>query len=112
VLITGGGDSNSPGGIASAEIFHAATGVFEPLAPMHSARIEQTTTVLRDGRVLIAGGRGDSVTASAEIFDPATKKFTVTVPCWSPATSTPRDCSPTAAYLSPAVQTIVIGAAR
>jgi hypothetical protein len=77
-IITGGGASSDPGGIASAEIFHAATGVFEPLAPMHSARIEQTTTVLRDGRALIAGGRADNVTASAEIFDPSTKKFTVT----------------------------------
>jgi hypothetical protein len=28
--------------------------------------------------VLIAGGRGDTVTASSEIFDPATKKFTLT----------------------------------
>ena len=77
VLITGG-DTDGPGGVASAEIFHAATGVFEPLGPMHSARIEQTTTVLCDGRVLIAGGRGDTVTATAEIFDSTTKKFTVT----------------------------------
>jgi hypothetical protein len=33
---------------------------------------------LDDGRVLIAGGRGGSVTASAEIYDPATKKFSLT----------------------------------
>jgi hypothetical protein len=79
VLITGGGGVNyGSRGIASAEIFQSTTGVFEPLGSMHSARIEQTTTVLRDGRVLIAGGRAYSVTASAEIFDPATKKFTVT----------------------------------
>jgi hypothetical protein len=78
VLITGGAAASGPGGLASAEIFHAATGVFEPLSRMHSARVEQTMTVLPDGRVLIAGGRGGTVTASAEIFDPATKKFTVT----------------------------------
>jgi len=45
---------------------------------MHSARIAQTATLLRDGRVLVAGGRGDSVTASAELYDPKTKQFVPT----------------------------------
>jgi hypothetical protein len=45
---------------------------------MHFARISQTATLMSDGRVLIAGGRGDSVTAAAEINDPATEQFTVT----------------------------------
>jgi hypothetical protein len=34
--------------------------------------------VLNDGRVLIVGGRGDTVTASADLYDPTTKQFTVT----------------------------------
>jgi hypothetical protein len=45
---------------------------------MHSARIAQTATVLNDGRVLIVGGRAETVTASAELYDPATKQFIVT----------------------------------
>ena len=34
--------------------------------------------MLRDGRVLIVGGRGDKVNAAAEIFDPKTSRFTET----------------------------------
>jgi hypothetical protein len=45
---------------------------------MHSARISQTATVLNDCCVLIVGGRGDTVTASAELYDPTTKQFIVT----------------------------------
>ncbi|MFI5098118.1 MAG: Kelch repeat-containing protein [Candidatus Acidiferrales bacterium] len=78
VLITGGADHDAPGGVASAEIFRAVDFIFEPVGTMHFARIAQTTTALRDGRVLIAGGRGDAVTASTELYDPATRKFTLT----------------------------------
>ena len=34
--------------------------------------------MLHDGRVLIAGGRGDTVTATAELYDPKTKQFVPT----------------------------------
>jgi hypothetical protein len=79
VLITGGADrGDTPGGISSAEIFHATNLKFEAVSRMHFARIAQTSTLLSDGRVLIAGGRGDIVTSSAEIYDPQTKSFTIT----------------------------------
>jgi hypothetical protein len=78
VLIAGGSDHDAPGGIRSAEIFRAATMTFEPVGPMHYARIGHTATLLNDGRVLIAGGRGDDVTASAELYDPKTKQFVPT----------------------------------
>jgi len=78
VLITGGADHDSPGGIAAAELFRAATMTFEPVAPMHFARVSQTATLLSDGRVLVAGGRGDKVNSIAEIFDPKTGRFTET----------------------------------
>jgi hypothetical protein len=53
-------------------------GSVRPGAPMLDPRSCHTATLLQDGRVLIAGGRGDSVTASAEIYDPATGKFSLT----------------------------------
>ena len=77
VLITGGADHDTPGGVLSAELFHA-TQTFEAINPMHYGRISHTATRLADGRVLIAGGRGATVTASAELFDPNTKSFAVT----------------------------------
>jgi hypothetical protein len=80
VLITGGEDHDSPGGMATAELYHAASGKFESIPSMHFGRIAHTTTVLNNGHVLVAGGMGekDGVVASAEIYDPSTKTFTVT----------------------------------
>ena len=78
VLISGGADHDSPGGVASAEIFRASTMKFEAIAPMHFARVAHTATLLADGRVLIVGGRGEKVNASAEVFDPKTLRFTET----------------------------------
>lgn len=78
VLITGGADHDSPGGVASAEIFRAATMKFEAVGRMHEARVAHTATLLNDGRVLIAGGRGEKVNATAEIYDPQTRRFTET----------------------------------
>jgi hypothetical protein len=75
VLITGGADHDSPGGIASAEIFRVSDMSFHKLSPMHLARVAHTATLLRDGRVLVVGGRGDKVQATAEVFDPKTQLF-------------------------------------
>jgi Galactose oxidase, central domain/Kelch motif len=78
VLIAGGADRDTPGGISSAEVFHAASMMFQAVGPMHFARISHTSTLLNNGRVLIVGGRGERVNASAEIYDPKTGRFTET----------------------------------
>jgi hypothetical protein len=79
VLISGGADHDGPGGtLASAEIFHAATLSFQATGDMHHARVSQTATLLMNGKVLVAGGKGDSLTASAELYDPKTGTFTET----------------------------------
>ena len=65
-------------------------------APMHEPRADPTVVPLADGRVLVAGGFGDSCTprvafgyscaplASAEIFDPATGAWSPTAPMPEP----------------------------
>ena len=78
VLVTGGADHDSPGGVASAEIFDASKLTFHAISPMHFARISHTATLLKDGRVLIVGGRGDRLNESAELYDPKTGRFELT----------------------------------
>jgi len=79
VLIAGGQDHDSVDAIlASAEVFHAATKTFQSVGSMHAGRIAHTATLLSDGRVLVAGGRGEKLNASAEIYDPKTSRFTET----------------------------------
>jgi hypothetical protein len=82
VLITGGGaDTDGAGSsITNAEIFDAVTLKFRATGAMHYARIAHTATLLADGRVLIAGGRGSQVNASTEIYDPKSGTFRETGP--------------------------------
>ena len=51
--------------------------VFTPTGSLAVARLEQTATLLADGRVLVVGGTGDAsgFLASAEIWDPAAETF-------------------------------------
>ena len=85
VLIVGGGldvtDAMIQGAYASAEIYDPTSGTFKATGSMQTARGDHTATLLSDGRVLIAGGSGDSGQgnrAQAEIYDPSTGKFSVT----------------------------------
>ena len=55
----------------------ASTGSVVPAAAMHDRRADHTATMLKDGRVLIAGGMVENgvFLNSAELFDPATGRF-------------------------------------
>lgn len=61
----------------------AASSLFTPTGSLNVARISERTTVLANGKVLISGGISSFpvpfiFTASSEIYDPLTHKFTVT----------------------------------
>jgi WD40 repeat protein len=77
VLIAGGSGDNT------AELYDPKTGTFGETGPMNVVRtLGATATLLPDGRVLIAGGSDNSIDlkplASAELYDPATGKFSPT----------------------------------
>src|SRR6201994_2200406 len=77
LLITGGDDGS--GAVANADIYDTS-GNFLAAAPMNAARSQHTATVLPDGTVLVAGGvgsRGASI-SSAEVYNPATNKWSTT----------------------------------
>ena len=84
VLVTGGLDSNGKM-MSSAELYDPATGTFSETGSMNETRTNHSATLLPDGRVLIlAGGIADFgnepniVRSTAELYDPATGKFTMT----------------------------------
>ena len=58
-------------------------GTWSALAPMHFTRLYYASAVLKDGRVLVAGGEysnGGSETNKAEIYDPALDSWTEITP--------------------------------
>lgn len=90
ILITGGIQLIGRGFGASpnTEVFNPATNLFDAGERMTDGRWLHTATLLKDGKVLIAGGRNNNCTEncliyalnSAEIYDPATGHYTATGP--------------------------------
>jgi len=84
VLMVGGIGPISPTAhdvLASAELFDPHTGKWAATGSLITARAQRATiAVLRDGRVLIAGGDGpgDPMLASAEMYDPTSGTWTAT----------------------------------
>jgi hypothetical protein len=81
VLISAGVDGGM-NALSSAEIYDPTTGLFSPTGAMNDPHgAGHTATVLKDGRVFIAGGGSgrypsQTIYGTAELYNPATGKFT------------------------------------
>lgn len=63
---------------ATVELYDADSGTWQLGIPMIVPRYDHTATVLADGRLLVAGGRGAFFTPSAEIYDPVDRSWSLT----------------------------------
>jgi uncharacterized delta-60 repeat protein len=79
VLVAGGGGSplDPLPQTAEAELLSSPTGRWTVTGELKTRRDGHTTTLLPNGRVLVAGGKG-AAGSSAEVFDPATGRWMVT----------------------------------
>ena len=85
ILLAGGYDSNTYAATATAELYDLATRQFSATGTMTAARVNHTATLLKNGKVLIAGGaanndplREGGILNSSELYDPATGAFRAT----------------------------------
>jgi hypothetical protein len=83
VLIAGGYTNTVDAPLATAELYDPAKGTFSPTGDMSIGRASHAAVLLANGKVLMAGGYSGTgasygTLASAELYDPATGKFTPT----------------------------------
>ncbi|WP_375768525.1 kelch-like protein [Archangium gephyra] len=86
VLVAGGSiDGRGTTNINAAEVYDPASGSWSATAPMASARVGHTATLLPNGKVLVLGGYdGSSHLASAELYDPASGTWSAAASMASP----------------------------
>ncbi|WP_223763376.1 kelch repeat-containing protein [Corallococcus sp. AS-1-6] len=85
VLVVGGsstGDSSAVSPTKTTELYTVASNIWSPGGNLRTARMAHTATLLRNGNVLVVGGRGPTGGAldSAEIYDVAANQWTEVSP--------------------------------
>jgi N-acetylneuraminic acid mutarotase len=89
VLVAGGINNSIPGynPLNSVELYDPSAGSWSSIGNLNTARYGHTATLLKNGKLLVAGGfscsdgpfgRGCFLLNSAELYDPATETFSVT----------------------------------
>lgn len=80
VLVTGGIKFPSPlSGLVDSALYDLTAGTLTVVGPMQDGRHSHSTTLLADGRVLVAGGYGGTPPATwrtAELYAPGARTFT------------------------------------
>jgi len=80
VLVTGGFGNNPK----SAEIYNPTDNLWYPAGALNESRALHTSTLLRNGKVLIIGGyNGTNALSTIEIFNPAVFSFSTPQTSWS-----------------------------
>src|SRR5579875_1369686 len=79
-VLVAGGESASGQALAAAEVYSETTGTFSTTGSLATPRYDATATLLPSGKVLICGGittsgTTQSVTGTAELYDPSTGTF-------------------------------------
>ena len=82
VLVAGGAVGNYPNvtNLSSAELYDPVAGTWTLTGALHTARGDDTATLLPNGKVLVAGGitGTTNILSSAELYDPSNGTWTVT----------------------------------
>jgi hypothetical protein len=89
-VLIAGGTNDGGSGLSSTELYDSTTNTFGPSATtpvMNNPREYATATLLRDGKVLIAGGEVafEDVLDTNELYDPATNSFEDSTPVMNAA---------------------------
>jgi len=84
VLVAGGVIGNYPNvtNLSSAELYDPVAGTWALTGGLHTARDDDTATLLPNGKVLVVGGLNSStnILSSAELYEPSNATWTVTSP--------------------------------
>ncbi|CAF3978483.1 unnamed protein product [Adineta steineri] len=80
VLVIGGSrvGNNEMISLNSAELYNPSTETWTTTGNMHFTRVGHTSSILKNGKVLVTGGMGQIVLNTTELYDPSTRRWKTT----------------------------------